>query len=239
VTTPRRHALGSRRARIHQLRFPALTDISRTRVLKVQRNISALLAISHTAHHFSQIGHVAGHLNFDIPSFLDHTLTACRTKTGAFVAPPGTAVALDDAETDLRRADFASPALDRRHQRMRCASAPEIRMYPHSHQVNNREVMWITAAGHEPTRFASCFKNERHTGSQPPPPILCCPGQLTLIARTKGPRRIDERLRRKALNTASSPITARLTSNRISLSISFAMMSMRPLELYSRSMRSN
>jgi hypothetical protein len=127
------------------------------------------------------IRRVAGHLNFDIPSFLDHALTACRAKTGAFVGPPGTTVALDDVETDLCRADFGGPGLDRRHQRMRCASTPEIRVHPHCHQVNYGEVMWIAAAGHEPARFATCFKKERHTVSQPPPPILRRPGQLPLI----------------------------------------------------------
>src|SRR6266852_6222506 len=60
------------------------------------------------------IGPVAGHLNFDIPSFFDHALTACRAETGAFVAAPGTAVALDDVETDLRRAYLARPVLDGR-----------------------------------------------------------------------------------------------------------------------------
>jgi hypothetical protein len=34
VTTPRRDALGLHRARTHQLKFPGLTDISRTRVCK-------------------------------------------------------------------------------------------------------------------------------------------------------------------------------------------------------------
>src|ERR1700682_305042 len=95
--------------------------------------------------------------NFDIPSFLDHALTACRAKTGAFVGPPGTTVALDDVETDLCRADFGGSGLDRRHQRMRCASTPESRVHPHRHQVNYGEVMWIAAAGHEPPRFVPCF----------------------------------------------------------------------------------
>jgi hypothetical protein len=55
--------------------------------------------------------------------------------------------------------------------------------------------MLIAAAGHEPTGFATCFKDERHTRSQPPPPILYCPSQLPLVGRTKGPRRIAERLK--------------------------------------------
>src|SRR6266852_2767273 len=55
--------------------------------------------------------------------------------------------------------------------------------------------MWIAAACHQPTGFATCFEDERHTRSQPPPPILCCPGQLALIGRTKGARRIGERLK--------------------------------------------
>src|ERR1700730_14097352 len=55
--------------------------------------------------------------------------------------------------------------------------------------------MLVAAAGHEPTGFATCFQDERHTRRQPPPPILCCPSQLPLIGRTKGPRRIGERLK--------------------------------------------
>jgi hypothetical protein len=55
--------------------------------------------------------------------------------------------------------------------------------------------MLIVAAGYDPTGFATCFKNERHTRSQPPPPILGCPGQLPFIGRTKSPRRIAERLK--------------------------------------------
>ena len=79
------------------------------------------------------IGPVAGHLNFDIPSFFDHALTACRAETGAFVAAPGTAVALDDVETDLRRAYLARPVLDGRYQLIRCTRAPETRVDPHRH----------------------------------------------------------------------------------------------------------
>jgi hypothetical protein len=170
-------------------------------------------------------GRVAGHLNFDIPSVLDHALPACRAKTGAFVGLHGTTVALDDVETDLRRADFGGPGLDRRHQRRRCACTPEIRVHPHCHQVNYGEVVWITAAGHQPARFATCFKKECHTGSQPPPPILRRPGQLSLIGLTKGSRRIAERLKTQCPQHRFVP-DQRLTSNRILLSISFAIMSM-------------
>ncbi len=61
--------------------------------------------------------------------------------------------------------------------------------------MNCREALRIAAAGHEPTGFATSFKDERHARSQPPPPILRRPGQLPLIGRTKGSGRIDERLK--------------------------------------------
>ena len=58
------------------------------------------------------VGPVAGHLNFDIPSSLDHALTAYSAKTSTFVGLSRTAVALDDVETDLRRAHLGRPGLD-------------------------------------------------------------------------------------------------------------------------------
>src|SRR5260370_32487796 len=87
------------------------------------------------------------------------------------------------------------PGLNRRNQCMRCASAPEVRVHPHGHRVNNRGVLCIAAAGHETTGFAISFKDERHAARQPPPPILRRPGPLPLVRRTKCSGRIGERLK--------------------------------------------
>jgi len=72
---------------------------------------------------------VAGHLHFDISTFLEHAFMACGAKAGAFVEAPGNAVGLDDFEKDLRGADFGGPGLERRYQGMRCACAPESRVH--------------------------------------------------------------------------------------------------------------